>query len=387
MPPAAPGHARAVIAPRPAVPDPAVPRHAWAEPGPEPVAEGVVRIPLPLPSDALRAVNVYVLVSDTDLTLVDGGWAISEAREVLRRGLAGLGADVGDIRRFLVTHLHRDHYTQAAALGRETGADVALGVGERESLARIGVDAPLQQQFAALHRCGAGALAEHLRELVGTGGGEDIGAGGSQQQRPATSDFPPPDRWLSDGQELTVAGRRLVAVETPGHTRGHLVFTDDTLAPPGSSGGGTGLLFAGDHVLPHITPSIGFEPDPRPGALGRFLASLAKVRAMGDRTLLPAHGPAGGSTHVRVDELLDHHRRRLDAAAAVVGDADGPVAAVDVAGVLTWTRRETALTDLEPFQRMLAVLETDAHLEVLAAEDRLRRTSGSDGVVLHRPEG
>ncbi|MGH3629143.1 MAG: MBL fold metallo-hydrolase, partial [Sciscionella sp.] len=34
-------------------------RHAWEEPGAFPVAPGVHRIPLPLPNDGLRAVNVY----------------------------------------------------------------------------------------------------------------------------------------------------------------------------------------------------------------------------------------------------------------------------------------------------------------------------------------
>src|ERR1700722_7150320 len=45
-----------------------------------PVAEGIHRIPLPLPMDALRAVNVYVIETGSGLTLIDGGWGISEAR-------------------------------------------------------------------------------------------------------------------------------------------------------------------------------------------------------------------------------------------------------------------------------------------------------------------
>ena len=51
-------------------------------------------------------------------------------------------------------------------------------------------------------------------------------------------------------QEIELKSRTLRVVPTPGHTQGHVVFTDSA----------SGLLFAGDHVLPHITPSIGFEP-------------------------------------------------------------------------------------------------------------------------------
>ena len=360
---------------------PSVPsRHAWADPDPETVAPGVVRVPLPLPSDALRAVNVYVLVSDDDLTLVDGGWALAASREVLRTGLRGLGADLGDIRRFLVTHVHRDHYTQAVALRRDTGASVALGAGERDSLDELQgmhptTRTPLLPQLAALRTCGAGELADSLTRTLDAAAPDDTLA----------ADFTPPDTWLADGEAVRVAGRTLVAVETPGHTRGHVVYTDDT-GGSDPTGAGTGLLFAGDHVLPHITPSIGFEPAPRPGALGRFLESLARVRAMPDRVLLPAHGPAGGSVHTRVDELLTHHRRRLDEVATVVTGGDAPVTAAAVAARLTWTRRETALEDLAPFHRMLAVLETDAHLEVLVAQGRLDRET-VDGVARHRPTG
>ena len=52
----------------------------WTEPGAHPIAHGVHRIPLPLPMDGLRAVNVYVLETDEGLVLVDAGWAIPESR-------------------------------------------------------------------------------------------------------------------------------------------------------------------------------------------------------------------------------------------------------------------------------------------------------------------
>jgi mannitol-specific phosphotransferase system IIBC component len=104
--------------------------------------------------------------------------------------------------------------------------------------------------------------------------------------------------------------------------------------------------------------------------------------------LLPAHGPVAPSVHARVDELLVHHDRRLDEIAAAV-DA-GMSTAAEIAGALRWTRRELRLDDLETFNRMLAVLETDAHLEVLAAQGRVRRAEPAtvpgpdgDGVVRH----
>lgn len=346
-------------------------RHAWTRPELETVAPGVHRLPLPLPSDALRAVNVYALTPDggsadrDDLTLVDGGWAIDASRDVLRRLLGELGAEPGDVRRFLVTHVHRDHYSQAIALRRAHGARVALGAGEAESLQEVrGRDTGMQAQVAGLQRAGAADLAEVILAWL------------ADAEAPPVEDFADPDEWLVDGQELQAGGRSLVARETPGHTRGHLVFVDGTVADGP-------MLFAGDHVLPHITPSIGFEPAARPGALIRYLSSLAALRAEPDRVLLPAHGPVAPSVHARVDELLVHHDRRLDEIAAAVDE--GMTTAAEIAEALRWTRRELRLDELETFNRMLAVLETDAHLEVLVAQERITRAADADGVARNQP--
>lgn len=55
----------------------------WTSPGAFEVFPGVYRIPLPLPSDALKAVNVYALVDGDGLVLVDSGWAVPAASTVL----------------------------------------------------------------------------------------------------------------------------------------------------------------------------------------------------------------------------------------------------------------------------------------------------------------
>src|ERR1700760_559235 len=109
-------------------------RSAWIEPGVEEVAPGVHRIPLPRRNDGLRAVNVYVVESPDGPVLVDSGWALAEAREQLEAGLRTRRFGLADVRRFLVTHVHRDHYTQAIAVRHEFGTQVSLGADEEESL-------------------------------------------------------------------------------------------------------------------------------------------------------------------------------------------------------------------------------------------------------------
>jgi hypothetical protein len=144
-------------------------RLAWTEEGTELVAPGVHRIPLPLPTDGLRAVNVYAIEAADGLVLIDSGWALANSRDQLVRSLARIGAGLPDVRRFLVTHLHRDHYTQALAIRRELGTHVALGSGERPSIEKI--LAPrfggLPAQVAQLRLAGADAVVRELTELAG----------------------------------------------------------------------------------------------------------------------------------------------------------------------------------------------------------------------------
>jgi len=336
-------------------------RENWTEPGTFEVAPGIYRIPLPLPNDGLRAVNVYALTDGDDLMLIDSGWAIADARDVLDRGLDTLGASAGDVRRILVTHVHRDHYTQAVYLRREFGTQVSLGAGERESL-QISMNpdrAPLQNQLGYLRLLGAGDLADRMAKLQGP-------------RDPYKTGWETPDGWLRDHEKIGHGGRTLEVVATPGHTRGHVVFHDT----------GSRLLFAGDHVLPTITPSIGFEPVLSDDPLGAFLGSLALMRSRPDARLLPAHGPVTGSTHARVDELIAHHGARLDETEAAI--RGGAQTAPEAAAVLRWTRRGRELADLDPFNQMLAISETAAHLQLLTAQARVTRHE-ADGLRYYLP--
>lgn len=322
-----------------------MPSEDWTAPGVYEVVPGVHRIPLPLPNDGLRAVNVYAVTGPDGPVLIDSGWAVADARDLLQTGLREIGAELGDVQRFLVTHMHRDHYSQAIHLRREFGTRVALGAEERwslETVSRPGRKAA-EEQVTLLRALGATEIAEKM-------------AGNRPHHDPAEWELP--DEWLAGEEVISANGRDLEVVSTPGHTRGHVVFYDT----PAS------LLFAGDHVLPTITPSIGFEPAMTPDPLGAFLQSLAIVRSRPDAMLLPAHGPVVPSAHARVDELVEHHRVRLDQMAAAL--AGGAETAAAVAAVVTWTRRERKLDELDVFNQFLAVCETGAHLQLLVGQGR-----------------
>jgi len=338
-------------------------RHAWTEPKVEDLGGGVHRIPLPLPLDGLKGVNVYAITDPGGVDLIDAGMAIIAVRERLTESLRQLGYGLGDVRNFFVTHIHIDHYSMAIELRREFRSLISLGEDERanmlatrEMIAGTGG----HRVFGAdsLRRLGAAELIGKLPML--------------ERQGPMFTDWEDPDRWVADGADLDLRTRTLRAVHTPGHTRGHLIYHDAA----------SEIMFAGDHVLPHITPSIGFEPAGNRMALRDYLSSLARTLALPDARLLPAHGPVTGSTHERVNELLAHHDLRLaEIHQAVLAGYATPY---EVARAIRWTRQQRRFDDLDLFSRIMSVNETAAHLEVLLVRGQVTREISPAGTDLYQ---
>jgi glyoxylase-like metal-dependent hydrolase (beta-lactamase superfamily II) len=328
----------------------------WDEPGAHVVADGVFRVPLQLPNDGLHAVNVYALETGEGLVLVDSGWRTSTGPDELSSALARVGHDLASIHDIYVTHVHRDHYTLAIELRRRFGTRVHLGREEApglHELLEIASNVPITS-LHQLRRSGEDALAGVVHALT-EGEGFDADA------------WEKPDSWLDPG-EYVVGARVLEAVATPGHTKGHLVYHDLD----------AGILFSGDHLLPTISPSIGFELGEWDLPLRHYLSSLETLLARPDALLLPAHGAPGPSAHARATELLEHHDVRLGATRRVL-DELGEAVAGRVARKLTWTRRHRSFDELDSFNQMIATCETIAHLDVLVDRGQAQVRIDPDG--------
>jgi glyoxylase-like metal-dependent hydrolase (beta-lactamase superfamily II) len=333
-----------------------VPQNATADqitPGEvERITERVARIPLPLPLPDLKEVNAYAINGDDGVTLVDPGWASAESEEALVAALCQLDYEPADVRSILVTHAHWDHYTQAVKWQRQYGATLLLGLEERHTIEAFDrIDGVYPNQVVLLRRAGAAVLADDLERL---------------ELEPYERDMPvgDPDVWLRGGEEIDCGGVTIVAHATPGHTRGHMLFED--LAD--------GLLFTGDHVLPRITPSVGFERAPDQLPLQSYLESLKFCMTRSDAPMLPAHGAVTDEVGSRVAELLAHHERRLQEILDLV--AAGAETAHDVARQMRWTRHDKILDELGAVHGMAAVLEVAAHLELLVAQTAIATDDG-----------
>ena len=86
-----------------------------------------------------------------------------------------------------------------------------------------------------------------------------------------------------------------------------------------------------------------------------------------------------------LEELLSHHEDRLGKCLDAV--RKGASSGYAVASCLTWTSRGLSLDAMDTFNRMLAVRETLAHLDVLVLLGELQVNSTSDVAHYELPTG
>ena len=325
-------------------------RHLSPLPPVERVRPGLWSVPVPIPSNSLRYVFVYVFETDRGPYIVDTGWNTDEAFDALSDGLAQVGTGVAEVQGVIVTHIHPDHYGLAGRVREASGAWVALHPADA-ALIKDRYEEPtdlLQRVGAMLRRMGAPA--EELESMRNA----------SMPVLPLVS-AAQPDVLFEDGDKPDVPGWDLSAIWTPGHSPGHLCFWEPA----------NRVMLSGDHVLPRITPNIPFHPQAGADPLGDFLESLEKLRGYGEDEVLPAHEHRFVGLEGRLDELVAHHERRFAEVLAAI--RDGVTSAWGIAERMGWSR---PWSRIEGFMRRAAVGEAMSHLRALEKRGVVREVMG-----------
>ena len=303
------------------------------------LAPDLWRIPIPLPevpgAEHLGFCNAY-LIGPEPWLLIDTGMTTDEAWTVFEHGLAEAKVPLDAIDSVLITHHHPDHYGMARPIRDRSGAKVMIHRRDAEMMFEglFGSDMPMGQFFG---RHGGPSF---------EGGGPPML--GMKEFRPAI-----PDAFLTDDQVFEMGDRRVRVMHTPGHSPGHCCFAL----------GAEGIVLTGDHILPKITPHIGYFPGGDPNPLGSFLDSLKKIGECSYDRAFPAHGEPFLDPSSHVSRIVAHHEFRLKATVDALGkDAK---TAWDVVP-------EIFGNDLPGFHRFAAFFETLSHL-VLAEHEGLIR--------------
>jgi glyoxylase-like metal-dependent hydrolase (beta-lactamase superfamily II) len=314
---------------------------------PEEIEPGIWRIPLPLPM-ALRSVNLYLLGGAGEWALVDAGLGTPEGEAALRAGLQRVGIRLEDIGTLVLTHAHPDHIGLAGDIHAAAGAPVHLLAEEADHIFRIWDDPEMHGL-----RIANAMFATHGLPADDA----DLGVRGNQRLRRLLH-LPPRAAVaaVTEGESLRLAGRSYRVLWTPGHADHHLCLLRED-----------GVLIAGDHVLPRITPNIGLYPNARPNPLRDYFSSLTAVRDLPVRLVLPGHGRPFANLPRRVDELRAHHEARaseiVDLLRARPAGSHAFALAVELFG--------ERLSAVE--HRRFALAETLAHLEDLRERGLVRR--------------
>jgi len=252
-------------------------------------------------------VAAYLVDGGDGLAVVESGPA--STLPALLRGVRSLGREPEEITHVLVTHVHLDHAGGAGALLRH---------------------APRARVY--VHPRGAAHLADPSRLLASA----SLLYGDRMHALWGETVPVPPDRLavLEDGAEVRVGGRRLAAVDTPGHAGHHHAFHDPD----------AGLVFTGDVGGIRVGGARYVSaPTPPPEIdLAAWSASLERIRDLRPRILLPTHFGGVDDAEWHLDDL-----------------------AARLSGWAAWTREQAAAGVAGP--AFAAALEARATADIVAA--------------------
>lgn len=327
------------------------------------VAPGILRLQLPIDFTGLGHVNTYALEDADGFALVDPGLPGEKSWAELQGRMDSAGIPLRRVHTVVVTHSHPDHFGNAGLLAREAGADIVASdrfrtffdpddIDDRELQAADDIDAdedPVPRLFASRPSPWGGTPLgpppERRAEMLANWG-ETL-----RWFQP-----PRPTRRVLDLGRITLARREWVGLFTPGHTDDHLCLYDEE----------SGVLLAGDQVLPTITPHIsGLIPD---DPLRQYVDSLDRLADLsGVRLVLPAHGHPFTDLPGRVEQIKDHHDERLDQLRAICAET-GWASVVDLSHRLFAPRSWGSMAEGETY----------AHLERLRmmGEAQVREEAG-----------
>lgn len=308
----------------------------------------VSRVEVRLPLRELGYVNSYVIgdPGSRGYVIVDPGMYWAEGLESLARGLSRLGLRLCDAEGVVATHFHVDHVTAAVLIASVCSTDVYMG--DRElAYVRKGFESYFN---GVLELYGSYGVPKELLDSIRSV--HLVPKFAKVYDELADLALP-----LHEGA-AKLGDVSLRVVETPGHTPGHITALLDD-----------GSAIVGDLVLKEITPSIILDSrSPGRNPLGEYLGSLAKLKELGPRLLRPGHGDCIEDPRVKIDELVRHHKERLEEVLNIVMSSADPPDLVSVASRVRWRTSASSWSDMKPYDKYFALGETLAHLRALELE-------------------
>ncbi|KGG84993.1 MULTISPECIES: MBL fold metallo-hydrolase [Comamonas] len=317
------------------------------------IVPGLLWLRMPMPM-ALDHINVYLLRDGDGWAVVDTGLGIPGTFELWERifteKLAGQ-----PLTRVICTHCHYDHAGAAWWLQERFGVPLLMSYGEFMMLRSL--MGPPPDPLPEAHRefyARAGVSSEELDDMLA-----------AMRKDPFMPRQPSHYQRIRPGEVLQIGERRWRIVLGEGHSPEHacLYCEED------------GILLAGDQVLPRITSNVMVSPiEPEGNPLKLWIDSLHRLRELPAETLvLPSHQGVFYGLHERLVQVLEHHAEQFALLTGHLGQV-GRATAAELVPVLFPRLRS-------PVDRLMALGETIAHLNLLHQDGTLLRTPGEGKIA------
>ncbi|QXZ10357.1 MBL fold metallo-hydrolase [Comamonas sp. Y33R10-2] len=313
------------------------------------IAPGLLWLRMPMPM-TLDHINVYLLRDGEGWAVVDTGLGIPRTFElweqIFTEKLAGQ-----PLTRLICTHCHYDHAGAAHWLQERFDVPLLMTYGEFMMLRSLmgPPPDPMPQSHCDFY-AKAGVTDEELGVMVS-----------AMRKDPFMPKHPHSYQRIRPGEVLQIGERKWRVVLGEGHSPEHACLYNEA----------EGILLAGDQVLPRITSNVMVTPiEPEGNPLKYWMDSLHRLRELPANTLvLPSHQGVFYGLHERLDQVREHHEQQFDLIKEHLLEV-GKASAAELMVVLFPRLRG-------PIDRLMALGETIAHLNLLKHAGVLLRQSGT----------
>jgi len=323
----------------------------------EQIDSTIYRIEVPLPDSPLKSTNSYFIRGFERNLLIDNGFNMPECIKAMEEAQHSLNFTMDNTDLFL-THLHSDHIGLTAYLARP---DTKVYTGDYTAHT---LSVPEDDAFFAPFVIQSGLA------LMGISP-EDPSVHPGYEFAPTV--FTGSNvRIVGEGFTLKVGDLCLRCIETTGHAPDHLCLYEERRK----------LIFTGDHILGTITPNNTIWEDPwdvQKDYLGFYLQNIEKIKSLPIDLALPGHRAPITDCHGRIDELKEHHKKRLNLVLHILDDGAFHTGA-QVTERMRWDIKAKSWDDFPTAQKLFATGEALSHLVHLIFCGEVRKEL-VDGVV------
>ncbi len=301
--------------------------------------DGIFLKVIPLKGNPLKSINIYIIKSKGEAAIIDTGFNTEEIKNYHLDFHRELNLNLKNTK-LILTHLHSDHTGLASWYN---SLDVPIYMSSED------------YEIMDLMRDASGPRWKFVKELsIKQGFYEDklkIEEHSGFKYRPKEH---VEVKFLNPGDKLNVGEFSFDVLDFSGHTPGMIGLYERE----------KGYLFCGDHILGDITPNITYWTEEFGDSLGIYLKHLEYVKKLNVKNLYSSHRSLIKDINLRIDEIKNHHKKRLEETMAAV-EKYGKVTVKDVTKNLHWDIKYEDFDDFPRPQKWFAAGEAHAHLEHL----------------------